>query len=73
MVGSDGLIAMLKQKGFGVERIWTPSKGRDYFVDHDQHWNAKGAELTTGEMVDSVARELRVVDAARAEKGAAPP
>jgi hypothetical protein len=69
----DGLSAMLKQKGFGVERIWTPSKGRDYFVDHDQHWNARGAELTTGEMIDSVARELAGVEAARAAKSAAPP
>jgi hypothetical protein len=68
----DGLGALLKQKGFGVERIWTPSKGRDYFVDHDQHWNAKGAELTTGEMVDSVARELQAASAAQAERGAAP-
>jgi hypothetical protein len=62
----EALGEMLKRKGFGVERIWTPSKGRDYFVDHDQHWNAKGAELTTGEMIDSVARELAAVDAARA-------
>ena len=69
----DALGEMLKRKGFGVERIWTPSKGRDYFVDHDQHWNAKGARLTTDEMLDSVARELTLVDAARAAKSAPTP
>jgi hypothetical protein len=63
----DGFSALLQRKGLHVERIATPKAGRnEYFVDHDEHWSAKGAELTTSEMLDAVTRELAAADASPA-------
>ena len=38
----DELEAELKKRGLGVERVVTPTSPKDLFVDHDQHWSAKG-------------------------------
>lgn len=66
----DALAPRLAARGIAVERIWTPggkqSHSREYFVDHDQHWNRKGAEVSNAEMIDAVARELAAAGMARA-------
>ena len=50
--------AVLRQRGQVVERV-PMSTSRDQFVDHEQHWGARGAAQATTLMLDSVARELR--------------
>jgi hypothetical protein len=55
----DVISDVLKRHGLEVERIWTPTGGgSEYFVDHERHWNAKGAALTAGEMLEPVVRAL---------------
>jgi hypothetical protein len=59
----DELEAELKKRGLGVERVVTPTSPKDLFVDHDQHWSAKGSAVTTAQLLDFVVREMKVVQA----------
>ncbi len=57
--GFDALEAMLRRRGQPVSRVLTPNNRSDLFIDHDQHWSARGAAWATSEMIEAVARELR--------------
>lgn len=60
--GFDDLEAMLRRRGQPVARVQTPNHRNELFIDHDQHWSARGAAWATAEMIDAVARELRAAD-----------
>lgn len=60
--GFDDLEAMLRRRGQPVARVVTPNGRNELFIDHDQHWSARGAAWASSEMIDAVARELRAAD-----------
>ncbi len=60
----DDLKASLERHGLAAERLITPNDSRDYFIDKERHWNAKGAARTTADILDSVVRELQATRAA---------
>lgn len=60
--GFDALEVMIRRRGAPVQRVNTPAGRGELFIDHDQHWSARGAAWASGEMIDAVARELRLAD-----------
>ncbi len=53
----------LEKHGLGVQRLVTPNDSRDYFIDKERHWNAKGAARTTADILDAVVKELGAAQA----------